>query len=192
MIFLKALIFIVFNLISGYLIVFTGKAILFLPRKPKYWRGKQIIFTPGLLYRKKNWLIAKIQAMITDYIRDTKIETEASKITQWEEKAFQKAWEKFEFLERPKYIPHAIKEQLHFYISAFVYEIVRQFLRSFVPYLAKEYHVQQYVDLLDQKLNVDVIYDYFNKYVYKYLLYFSLAFFFLVGFGNMILYFIVH
>ena len=192
MVFLKALIFIIFNLISGYLIVFTGKAILFLPRKPKFWRGKQIIFTPGLLYRKKDWLITKINTIIADYIRDTKSESSENKVSEWEEKAFHKAWDKFNFIEKPKLIPHALKEQIHFYCSAFVYELVKQFLRSFIPYLMEEFKLDHYVDLLNQKLDVDIIYDYFHKYIYKYLLYFSLAFFFLVGFGNMILYFIVH
>jgi uncharacterized membrane protein YheB (UPF0754 family) len=192
MVFIKALIFIVFNLLSGYLIVFAGKALLFLPRKPKFWNGKQIPFTPGFLYRKKDWLIQKIRKWVDDYLRDTKIETADSRISKWEKEAFDKAWAKFEFVEKPKFIPHFIKEQAHYLLSILVYELMKQFLRSFVPFLIKEYKLEKYINLAEMKLDVDILYHFFQKYIYKYLLYFSLAFFFLVGFGNMILYFIVH
>jgi hypothetical protein len=192
MIFLKALLFIIFNLISGFLIVFAGKAILFLPRKPKFWRGKQIPLTPGLLYRKKNWLVRKMRKLVIDYLHDIKIESPDSRVSKWEKEIFDKAWAKFEFVEKPKFVPSFIKEQAHYYLSVMVYELAKQFLRSFVPFLMKEYHLEKYLDIIEMKLDVDIIYHFFQKKIYKYLLYFSLAFFFLVGFGNMILYFIIH
>lgn len=192
MIFLKGLFFILFNLLSGFLIAFVAKAILFLPRKAKYFRGKQIIFTPGLLYRKRDWVMNKIRTEIKNFLKEAKSEIEGSKVSKWEQEAFKRAWEKFEFIEKPRFVPRVIKENLHFFFSAIVFEVVKQFLRSFVPYLMEHYQINKYVDLLEKKFDMDVIYGYFNKYVYKYMLMFSLAFFFLVGFGNMIIYYIVH
>jgi len=190
-IFLKGLFFILFNLLSGFLIVFTIKAILFLPRKAYYFNGKKIIFTPGLLYRKRDWLMNKIRKELKDFLAEAKSDGEEGRISKWEKEAFKKAWEKFEFIEKPRFVPKVIKENLHFFFSAITFEVVKQFLRSFIPYLMEHYQINKYVQLLDKKLNIDIIYGYFNKYLYKYLMWFSLGFFLIVGIGNMIIYYII-
>ena len=192
MIFLKGLIFIFANIFVGYLLIFLIKAVLFYPKKAKYYGEKKIPFTPGLLYRKQEWLINKLQALLDDYIAYTRDYSKNSKITEWEDKVYDKSWEKFEFFEKPRFIPSSIKTMMHYYASLFVFEFSRQFLRNFVPYLMEKYNVQKYVDLADKKLNVDLILDFYNKKIEKYVLYALLVINGTIGLFNMIIYFIVH
>jgi len=192
MVFLKAIIFIFWNLIAGYLIIFTAKALLFYPKKELHYRHKKIPFTPGFAYRKKDWLINKIKKMLSDYINDCSSNNENTKVAEWENKVYQKAWDKFGFIDKIKIIPRKLRDNIHHFFALIFYELTKQFLRTFVPYLMEKFDLKKYVELVSQKLDVDIILGYFNKYVYKYLLIFSLSFFFLVGFGNMILYLIIH
>ncbi len=191
MVYIKPFVFIFFNLLSGFLMVFIIKAFLFIPRKEKRLFGKKVIGTPAFAYRKKIWLIKKMEKMLSDYIRDSKDESEDSRISKWEQEAFQKAWDKFEFLEKIKYLPRVFKEKIRYFLSVIVFEIVKQFLRTFIPYLMEKYEATKYIQLLDKKLDMEIIRDYFNRYVYKYMLIVSLSFFFLIGLGNMIIYLII-
>jgi len=117
---IKPLIFIIINMLFGFIYVFAIKFFLFIPSKEKKINGKRIPLTPAF--------------------------------------------------------------------ATIVFEVVKQFLRTFVPYLMEKYEVNKYIELLDKKLDVDIIKEYFNKYVYKYVLMFVLAVHFLIGFGNMLIY----
>ena len=192
MVFLKGLIFIFANIFVGYIFIFALKAFLFYPTKPKYYHGKKIPFTPGFLYRKQTWLINKLQSLLDDYIAYTQDFSKNSKVTKWEDKVYDKSWEKFEFFEKPRFIPSSIKTMMHYYASLFVFEFSRQFLRNFVPYLMERYNVQKYVDLADKKLDVDLILDFYNKKIEKYMLYALLAINGTIGLFNMIVYLIIH
>ena len=192
MIFIKGLIFLIANMLIAYLLVFSAKAILFYPKRKKYWGSKQIPFTPGLMYRKQKWLINKLHSLLEDYLKDCKIYSDDSRISKWESNVYDKAWQKFDFFEKPRFIPASIKKIMHYYSSLFVMEFVRQFLRNFVPYLMDRYNINKYVDLVDKKLNVDMILDFFNKKIYKYLLMFFVGIALLIGIFNMIIFFIVN
>ena len=191
MVYLKPFTFIFFNMLAGFVIVFSIKAFLFYPKREKYFFRKRIPVTPGFAYRKKIWLIQKLTKMLNEYIRDSKDESDKSKITKWEQEAFKKAWNRFEFIDNIKLLPRVLKEKIRYFLSAIVYELAKQFLRSFVPYLMEKYGVEKYIQLLDRKLDMEIILGYFNRYVYKFMLIFSLSFFFLVGLGNMIIYLIM-
>ncbi|MBC8384111.1 MAG: hypothetical protein H8E57_01170 [Candidatus Cloacimonetes bacterium] len=192
MIFLKCFAFIVWNLLAGYLIVFTVKAIIFYPTKPVFYRNKKIPFTPGLAYRKKNWLIKKISGLLSNYLKDCESAELDTRVAKWENEVYKKAWDRLDQIERFKLLPAKFRENIRHFLSMIVYELVRQFLMIFVPYLLDKYKVENYIELVSQKLDVDTILGYFDKYIYRYMLYFSLSFFFLVGFGNMILFIIIH
>ena len=191
MIFLKGLIFLIANMLVAYLIVFSIKAILFYPKRKKYCNSKPIPFTPGLLYRKQKWLIDKLHSLLNDYLKDCKVYSEDSRISKWESTVYDKTWDKFSFFEKPRFIPASIKRIMHYYSSLFVMEFARQFLRNFVPFLMERYNVNKYVVLVDKKLNVDMILDFFNKKIYKYMLMVFVGLALLIGIFNMIVFFIV-
>ncbi len=188
---IKALIFIFVNMLFGFLYIYAVKFFLFIPSKKMKAFGKHIPLTPAFVYRKKIWLIKKIKKMVNEYINDIKDESDSSRITKWEHKAFDQTWDKITFLDNLRFIPKSIKNNIKYFLATIVFEVVKQFLRTFVPYLMEKYKLNKYIELLDAKLDVDVIKEYFNKYVYKYILMFVLAVHFLIGFGNMLIYIIV-
>ncbi len=192
MVFLYSIIFLAYNLFIGFLLVFIIKVFLFIPREKLYIGNKKVPFTPGFAFRKKDWLIQKLSSILSDFLRDCRDEKDESMISKWELEVFKKTWDKLESIENIKFVPRAVKEKIHYFCSVLVYEIVKQFLRSFIPYLIENYKVSKYIDVLSQKLDMNIICGYFNKYVFKYMMLFSLAIHFLIGLGNMIVYLIIH
>lgn len=191
MVVLTSLIFIAYNMFCGFLIAFLLKAFFFYPAHKKVLFGKRVPFTPALVYRKKQKLIRWLESMIKDYLRDAASTDDKTRIAEWEKRAFDKTWEKFHKIEDIKLLPHSWKENIRYGISLFVFEITKQFLRSFVPFLMERYKLIKYVDLLDKALDLDVIKEYYNRYVYRIMLYVLLTFNFLVGLGNAIIYIII-
>ncbi len=192
MAFIRPLSFIFLNVLPGMIVVFSIKAFLFYPKKEKYYFGrKKVPLTPGYAYKKKIWLIRKLSRLLSDYIRDTKDESDSSRISKWEQEAFRKAWKKCEFISNISLLPKAFKEKIRYFISVIVFEIVKQFFRSFVPYLMERYSVEKYVELLDKKLDMEIIRGYFNRYIFKYMLLITLAICLINGLWNMIIYFII-
>lgn len=185
---IKPLIFIIVNMLFGFIYIFAIKFFLFIPAKEKRIFNKRVPLTPAFVYRKKIWLINKIRKEVNDFINDTKDDTDGSRITKWEHKVFHQTWDKLSFLDEYKFIPGSIKRGLKHFISTIVFQLVKQFLRTFIPFLMEKYELNRYIELLDQTLDIDVVKEYFNKYVYKYLLMFVMAIHFLIGFGNMLIY----
>lgn len=188
---IKPLSFIVFNMLAGFLIIFSLKIILFIPKKEKRFVGTRIPLTPALIYRKKIWLINKLTKMLKNYIVDTQDESYDSRITKWEQETFHKAFAKLEFISNFKFLPSSLKLQIRHFLATIVYEVTKQFLRSFVPYLMERYNIKQYIELVDLKLDVKILEGYFNRYVFRYLTMFTLSVCFLIGLGNVIIYLIV-
>jgi len=189
---LKPIFILLWNMLPGFLIVFSIKQLLFFPREEqRFPNGKKIPLTPGFAYKFKNWGMKKLRRLLQDYINDTLNQEKNSRISIWENTVFQKAWEKFEFCEKIVFLPHKWKEEIRYFFAMIIYEIFKQFLRKFVPYLMNHFEVNKYVELLDKKLNVDLVKDYFCKYIYKYLMLFVLAVGFIVGFWNVIIYIII-
>ncbi|HPR18037.1 MAG TPA: hypothetical protein PLD62_07315 [Candidatus Cloacimonadota bacterium] len=191
MVFLRFLLFIFWNMLPGYLSVFLLKQLLFFPEKEKYFgNGKKIPLTPGFAFKVKNYLIQKITHLVHDYLDDTKNSESDSRISKWETQAFNRAWEKCDYIERIKFLPHKWRESIRFFLASVFYQLVKQFLRSFVPYLMDHFEVEKYIELLDKTIDMKVIKDYFIRYVYRYLLYAVLAIGFIVGLWNAVFYLI--
>lgn len=192
MVVLKPVFILLWNIFPGVLLTFLIKQALFYPEKEKrFANGKKIPFTPGFAYKAKNWLMYKINRLVQDYINDTKNEDPESRLCKWEDEMFSKAWHKCEFIENIKFLPHKWKENIRFFLASIVYQITKQFLRSFVPYLMDHFEVDRYIELIDKKIDMKMIKFYYVHYIYKYVMYFVLAIGFVVGFWNVIIYLIV-
>lgn len=179
------------NIILGLIPLFLIVWFLFYPNRKRYIFDKHIPLTPAYAYRKKKQLIAKLHRYLYDYLKDCKNSDDETRVVQWETKAYQKAFERFTFIAEARWIPNFISERIQSFLAKIVYEIVRQFLRKLVPYLMDRYELSSYIELLNQKLDVNVIRDFIMKKILKYIVIFLVAFYGLIGLTNGILYLII-
>lgn len=191
MTFLKSLLFIIYNVAIAYFIVYAIKFVLFRPRKPKLLFGKKMPLTPGLIPKYRNLVMQKIKLTLHDYLQACHNYSQNNMISDWEDEIYEKVWQRLASLEEIKYLPAFIKKKLRHSIALLVFEITRGFLRSFVPFLIQKLDVKHYITLLDEKISLEILEEYYNKYIYKYMLIVVLSFYFLIGIANMILYLII-
>ncbi|MFO7896220.1 MAG: hypothetical protein R6U84_04740 [Candidatus Cloacimonadales bacterium] len=191
MLFLKFLTMIFINLVLGMLPFMALVVFLFYPNKPLRWRGKQLPGTPAFLYRQKNKYINKLHRWLHDYLQDSASSDPETSIAQWEDKAYRRAYEKFQFISDFAWLPRFIKEPLHNLLATFFYEIVRQFLRNLVPFLLEKYQLSSYIDLLDKKLDLDILREFINQKILKYVFIILLIFYGLIGLLNGFLFLIL-
>ncbi|MBW6516260.1 MAG: hypothetical protein K0B81_06565 [Candidatus Cloacimonetes bacterium] len=95
------------------------------------------------------------------------------------------------FLDEYRFLPHFVKRNIQNLVAQIVFELTRYFIRTFIPYLMERYNIESYIVLLERKGDISILKAYYNKYIYRYLLYFSLIFFFFTGIFNMIIYLII-
>jgi hypothetical protein len=136
-------------------------------------------------------VLTKISRVVQDYVNDSKNEEPDSRLSRWENNVFQKAWSKFEFIENIKLLPHSWKENIHFFLASLVYQVAKQFFRSFIPYLMDYYEVGKYVELIDKKIDVEALRVFYERFVYRYAMYLVLIVGSLVGVWNVIIFLIV-
>lgn len=192
MIFLKSLIFPAANCLYGFLIVFLVKCLLFQPSREIYFGGTRLPLTPGFLYRKRNLLINFMKGTLRNYLKDCSDNSSRSRISVWENRIFRQVWDKLEVIDNIKFLPHFITSNIRYGLALMVYEFSRQFLRTFVPFLLEKYKVQHLIDIVEEKIDMEIIKEYYDKYVYKFMMIFFLSIGLLVGIGNMIVYLIIH
>jgi len=191
MIFLKALLFVLLNLGMGYLLVFTMRSLLFYPEKKIYIGRIHIPLTPGLIFYLKNLIIQKLYKLLHDFLNDCEnLETD-SRISKIEHDIYTKIWDRMKFLDEYRFLPHFVKRNIQNLVAQIVFELTRYFIRTFIPYLMERYNIESYIVLLERKGDISILKAYYNKYIYRYLLYFSLIFFFFTGIFNMIIYLII-
>jgi hypothetical protein len=192
MLLVKSLIILAWNILPVFLIVLLIKLLLFYPKKEKKFRnGKRMPFTPGLAYKGKEWLINKLEKLVRDYLADTKDDSRNTRLSKWEDDVFQKAWDKLEFIDRIRFLPHKIKENIRFFISLIFYQLIRHFLRSFVPFMMEHYQVEEYIYLIDRKIDMAIIKSFFDKKIFRYLMYFVVFCGFLWGIWNILMFLII-
>lgn len=191
MIFLKSLIFPAANCLYGFSLVFLVKCLLFCPRRKIYIGRAQVPFTPGFLYRKRNYLIDLMKNTLRNYLNDCQDNSRRSRISIWENKVFRRVWDKLETIDNIKFLPHFITSNIRYGIALLAYELTRQFLRTFVPFLLEKYKARHLIDIVEEKIDMEIIKEYYNKYVYKFMMIFFLSIGLLIGIGNMIVYLII-
>jgi len=173
----------------GVLWAWLVMAVFFLPRRQWHFFGAPVPFTPGFLWRKKDWLFRQANRYVDDYLNAAMNDDDTeSIIAQWEQKVWDAVWGRLETLEHQEKIPAAVGRVLRQVISQVVLEVVRQALRNFIPYLVEYYNARSWLDLAEEKLDVGVILKYANRYVFKYIYLFMLGLCTLIGLFNVIVF----
>jgi len=192
MIFLKSLIFLLYNLLAGFLIVATIRTLLLFPKKKIYLGNRKVPLTPGILYKYRNLLIKKLKDTLNNYINDSRDENSSSKISVWENRIFRNVWDKLESIENIRFLPKSFKSNVRYIIALLAYEITKQFLRTFIPFLLEKFKAHKLITIIEEKLDMKIISEYYDKYIFKFMLIFFLSINFIIGLGNMIIYLIIH
>ncbi len=189
MIFLKALILLVMNVLAGFLLVQPVRWFLFFPKRQLHFFGKPVPFTPGFLWRKKDWLFQKINYWVNYYLENAANRKDrSSKLWEWEQRIYDETYDKLDGVMRIKYVPTVVKSKIREIIALFIYEFARHFLRSFIPFLVKRYRLTRYIDLIEAKADVAQVMFYFDKYFHRYVTLFMLGLSGLIGLYNFLIY----
>jgi hypothetical protein len=136
-------------------------------------------------------LINKLHTLLRDFIYDCEHEQKENKISAIETRVYERIWHGCRFLEKIRYLPRSMIETIRHSISLFIYEMVKQFFRRFLPYMINRYNIESYIDLVEEKIDVNIIRDFYLKYIHKFFLLIVLVFCFLIGLFNMIIYLII-
>ncbi|MEA1973009.1 MAG: hypothetical protein U9N34_06925 [Candidatus Cloacimonadota bacterium] len=189
---LKSVIILILNIVVGYGFVWLIKFLLIFPSKEKRYRGKRIWFTPGYFVKIRNKYFNKISDYYYDYMKNSKKEDDKKTIiAEWEEKSYHFAWDKTEFVEAVPLITVNFKANIRHWMALLWYEFVKQFLRTFVPFILEKFKTEEHLMSLDKVTSPKVIQQYYNKYIHKFLLIFFLIISAIVGVFNMIFFVIV-
>jgi hypothetical protein len=191
MIFLKSLLFIVWNIAIGVLIIELIRWLLF-NQKSRFIFGIHIPLTPGFIISKRDWVFNKLRAILHDYLDQAdKITDTYGYLAKWEKLVYDAIWDKADFVDEWKFLPKSWKQKIKQKLAQISKEIARKILRQVVPKLIEQLQIEHRIDDFDEKISSKVIRQYYNQYVHKYLIYFFMATNFLVGITNMILYLII-
>jgi uncharacterized membrane protein YheB (UPF0754 family) len=175
----------------GVSIVFVVRWVLF-NLKARFIFRAHIPLTPGVVIKKRDWIFDKVRSILHDYLAQAEnIKHPNGYLKRWEKLIFETAWEKAEFIEGWKLLPKSIKEKIHAWVAQLARDLASKLLRQFIPKLAEQLRIEQHIDDFDAKYSNEVIRQYYNRYVHKYLLYFFLGINLIIGFLNMILFWFI-
>jgi hypothetical protein len=190
MIFLKSLLFIVWNVGIGVFLINLIRWILF-NRKSRFAFGIHIPLTPGFLIAKRDWVFNKVRAILHDFLDQADSKNNYGYLAKWEKLVFDTVWEKVQFIDGWKLLPKIWKSKIRSFIAQTAKDITRQILRQLIPKLIEQLRVEHRIDTFDEQFSGRIIRQYYNQYVHKYLIYFVMALNLLIGISNMILYLII-
>ncbi|HPY95700.1 MAG TPA: hypothetical protein PL063_00650 [Candidatus Cloacimonadota bacterium] len=185
---LKFIIILLANIGIGYLITSAFHCYFFC-EKQKYLFGYKIPFTPGLIIRKKKWLIKKLTELVEQYLDYAIDEDDRNNyLARFEDKLFETMHDSINQFFSNKKIPGFMKNLLANWSEKLAKTLVKKIAREFIPFLIFNMDIKGKIDSLNEKIDISIIRSYFKEYVYKYVLYFSYACFGLLGIYNAILY----
>ena len=189
--FLLSLIFLPLNLLFGVSLIWSIRWLLF-NKKQRYIFKKRNIFTPGLVPRFKNFILKKIRGTVQDYFDQVDdFESHQGYIYNWEKKVYLKVYNTTEFIDNIRYMPTSVADWIRNAISFIAKDLSSRFLRTFIPYLYEYYAINDKIDMIAEKIDLTVVEKYYNQYCHKFLIYFTLLLFFIVGVLNQILFLII-
>jgi len=191
MIFLKSLLFIVWNIALGLSLVFLFKWFLF-NAKPRFIFGKRIPFTPGFFVAKREWLFSKVRDLLHDYLdQAAHLNTGNGYLVKWLGKIRQFLWQKTDFVQEWKFLPNKLKTTIRTKIVDAFANLATNLLRKTVPRLIEQLRIEHRIDEYDFQFSVEFFYGYFRKYVYKPLIIAFAVLNLIIGIMNMLLFLII-
>lgn len=195
MFWLRIIVILLLNVIFGYLIVYSLKFMLFYPRRKLYFLGRPVPLTPGLLPRYKERYYSLCLFHLQKFLGGIEDFTESSLVTKIEGYLIDNLNSYInDFKQKSKLYSSLpfFRSKLDKLLNFLVVFISRKLVRDLVPILLEKYEVRNKLDLLAQKIDINFLYRVFNRYVYKYMLLFSIIVFALIGFLNMIFFLLVN
>lgn len=189
---LKGLVVLGVNIGFGYLITYSFHFFLFYPRKICLFGKYPLKFTPGLLFRKKKQLIDYLKKIMADYYDYVSRDYfDKNLLTEYENKIYNEIFPHIKKFVTKEWLPSFISDRINNLLSDLTWMIIYQLSRNILPQILREVQVERKIDILDMKMDIFKVREYFEEYVYKYLLYFNLTFFAVVGVINMIVFWIL-
>jgi hypothetical protein len=153
------------------------------------WKRKLVIgsfpLTPGFIIRKRQWVLDKAYELLSDYL-DQAEGNKDGYLAKWELKVYNFIYENMAFIEKLSLLPESYRIKIRHFSGNIAKGIAGKLLCSFVPHLIEKYKIENKIDLLATKIEVEVIIDYYNRYVHEYLTKFNLIFFSIIGLVNVI------
>lgn len=190
MIFLKSLLFIVWNIAIGVFLINLVRWALF-NLKSRFVFGVHIPLTPGFLIAKRDWVFNKVRAILHDFLDQVDSPRTFGYLSKWEKLVFDTVWEQVQFIDEWKLLPRLWKTKIRTFIAQIIKDIVTKVLRQLIPKMIEQLQVEHRIDDFDEQFSSKIIRQYYNQYVHKYLIYFVMALNLLIGISNMILYLII-
>jgi hypothetical protein len=190
MLFLKSLLFIVWNIALGLSIVYTLRWLLF-NSKARYFFGKRIPLTPGFIVKYREWLFTKARDILHDYLEQAANPQMSGYLAKWEAKIRDMLMQKTDFVDSWRFVPRKIRETIRLKIVDAFTGIASNLLRKTVPRMAEQLRVEHRIDEFDLQFSSDFFLRYYNQYVHKYLAYFFMGLNLIIGLMNMIFYLII-
>lgn len=191
MIFLKSLLFIVWNVLIGAGMIFTVRWLLF-NQKSRFIFGGHIPLTPGFIVSKRDWVFNKVRAILHDFLEQAdRVTGNYGYLYKWEKGVYDAVLDKADFVDNWKFIPGAWRLKIRKAFAKAARDLASKILRKFIPRLIEQLQVENRIDSFDEQFSSKVLRQYYNQYVHKYLLYFFVAVNVLIGITNMILFWII-
>ncbi|MFB3844915.1 MAG: hypothetical protein ACE14O_04080 [Candidatus Cloacimonadaceae bacterium] len=191
MLFLKSLLFIAWNIVIGICLVELIHWLLF-NKKSRSIFGLHIPLTPGFVVQKRDWIFNKAREILNDYLDQAENYLEKSGyLAKWEQAVYEAVMEKLEFIAEWRFLPASWKQKIREAIANAAKDIAAKVLRILVPRLIEQLQIENRIDEFDEKFSMEVIRQYYNRYVHKYLMYIMIGLNFLIGITNMVLFLII-
>ncbi len=189
MIFFKAFILLIMNVLAGFVLVQPVRLFIFFPKRQLFFFGKPVPFTPSYIRRKRDWFFERVNYWVTYYLENAANKKDrSSRLYDWEKRVYDETWDKLAGVMNMRYVPVAVKTKIREILALFVFEFARHFLRGFVPFLVKKYNLTSYIDLVAAKADVDMVLHYFDKYFHRYVTWFMVGLGFIIGMFNFVIY----
>ena len=191
-IFIKCLVIVLINISLGWLISYLWHFYLFYPRKIFLFGKYPFFYSPGLLYRGKQKLIKYLHQKLNEYLEYAKSDYgNVNFLTEFEKNAYNEIFPYIKKFINIDWLPSFLTNRINEVLSSILWIVIRHLTRGVIPRIFIELQVECKIDLLDIKLDINMLKKMFEQHIYKYFMWFNMCFLGLVGLINMIVFLIL-